>query len=376
MKDLSYWQQTSISRIVSSEYSVLAYEELLLQAYSVALINIKKSINVFFAKYTEDIEIPSADETKPSYVKKIPYASVRKRLTDTERKDLNVMLREWYKAAMDLGLSAEYKKFLQALGEQKYITRLEYLESSIRYEIETMKQKQHDDFVPVMQQNYIYAYYTSYYTTYIGMESAAPLEVLEARNVEAAIKTRWNGKNFSDRIWQDKAKLVDTLTRILPRSFSQGFNGDTLGDLLAKELNVSRNAGRTLARTEINRMCNQASLDMYKAIGIRKYQFLATLDMRTSDICRSLDQFIGLVSQAVVDVNYPPMHPNCRSTTVPFFEEDKSTPPEERIARDEQGSNIRVPRRMSQEDWINTYVPEAQRADLLKFKKKYGNPPE
>ena len=73
--------------------------------------------------------------------------------------------------------------------------------------------------------------------------------------------------------------------------------------MLAKELNVSQNRGRTLARTEINNICNQADLAVYKAAGIDKYQFVATLDLRTSEICRSMDNTVHEVSQARTGIN-------------------------------------------------------------------------
>ena len=83
-------------------------------------------------------------------------------------------------------------------------------------------------------------------------------------------------------VWNDRNRLVKSMATILPQSFSRGLNVNKLGDMLAKELNVSQNRGRTLARTEINNICNQADLAVYKAAGIKKYQFVATLDLRTS----------------------------------------------------------------------------------------------
>ena len=62
------------------------------------------------------------------------------------------------------------------------------------------------------------------------------------------------------------------------------------------------------------------------------------------------------------------MHPNCRSTTVPKFSDQKV---EERVARDEDGQTIKVSRKMTQEQYINTYVPEEDRERLLSFRKKF-----
>ena len=129
--------------------------------------------------------------------------------------------------------------------------------------------------------------------------------------ITECIVQKWDGNNYSDRIWNNKAKLVQTLGTIIPQSFSRGFNGNKTGDQIAKELNVSTNHARTLARTEINRIANAATLRMYKAAGIEKYRYVAVLDMRTSEICRSLDGKVFLVSEAKDHDNYPPMHPNC-----------------------------------------------------------------
>ena len=74
------------------------------------------------------------------------------------------------------------------------------------------------------------------------------------------------------------------------------------------------------------------------------------------------------MAHAKVGVNYPPMHPNCRSTTVPKFSDQQV---EDRVARDEEGHTIKVPRKMTQEEYINTYVPEEDRERLLAFRNKF-----
>jgi hypothetical protein len=62
------------------------------------------------------------------------------------------------------------------------------------------------------------------------------------------------------------------------------------------------------------------------------------------------------------------MHPNCRSTTVAHFDDEFDG---ERAARDENGRTIKAPRKMTQEQYINTYVPEEDRERLLAFRKKF-----
>lgn len=71
-----------------------------------------------------------------------------------------------------------------------------------------------------------------------------------------------------------------------------------------------------LIRTETNYFLNQALLKAYTDYKVRQYRYVAVIDERTSDICRKLHREIFNVEDAEVGVNYPPMHPFCRSTTI------------------------------------------------------------
>lgn len=354
MRGREYWEERMIDNEIRSEQSVLDHEKALSEAYDYALAQIKKEIQAFYQKYATE--------------NKVSYAEARRRLSVPEKRDFHALLKEWYKLAQELGLSTEFKAKLQELGKRVYITRLESLETAIEYEIEKLKTNQYKWVTDLMMLNYKAAYYNTYYNVAQGVELSVNFATIDKAGMERAVKERWNGRNYSDSVWNDKDKLIKSISTILPRSFSMGINVNDLGDMIAREMGASKNRGRSLARTEINYICNQSSLAVYKACGIEYYEFLATLDMRTSEICRGMDGTIHKVSQAKINVNYPPMHVNCRSTTIPHIEDDDTL---DRIARDENGNNIKVPRRMSQEQWINQYVPEEDRAALLKFNKKF-----
>ena len=67
-------------------------------------------------------------------------------------------------------------------------------------------------------------------------------------------------------------------------------------------------------------MSNQASQSVYAANKkvTPKYQYVATLDSRTSAICQRLDGQMFEYNKGVL----PPQHFNCRSTTVPVVDFD------------------------------------------------------
>lgn len=354
MRNAEYWAKRALNQMLMGERSVLEYEDALLEAYTIALREIKKDIDAFFTRYAKQ--------------HKISYAEARKRLTSPELKEFQTMVNRWLQEARSGKWSSEYIEYLEKLVGAKYVSRLEMLEADVRYQIEVIEQGKHVDMTELLSINYLAAFYERSYTIAHGTEIAVRFNAVSKAGVEKAVKTKWSQYNYSQTIWNDRDRLVRTMATIIPQSFSRGLSSNQLGDMIAKEMDASRNRGRTLARTEVNYICNQADLDAYKLAEIEKYDYLATLDMRTSDICRSLDGTTHKVSQAKVGVNFPPMHPNCRSTTVPHFDDQEVG---ERVARDEEGRTIKVPRRMTQEEYINTYVPEEDRARLLAFRRKF-----
>jgi SPP1 gp7 family putative phage head morphogenesis protein len=74
----------------------------------------------------------------------------------------------------------------------------------------------------------------------------------------------------------------------------------------------------TLVRTSINQVANTASQQVYEANQdiTKKYRYVATLDTRTSSICRALDGKEFEYGKGPT----PPQHFNCRSTTVPVID--------------------------------------------------------
>ena len=354
MRDAKYWAERALNELLMGERSVLEYENALLQAYTIALREIKKDIDAFFTRYAKQ--------------HKISYTEARKRLTSPELKEFQALVNRWLREAQAGKWSPEYVKYLEKLAGAKYVSRLEMLEADVRYQIELIEHNKYIDVTDLMSINYLAAFYERSYTIAHGAEIAVRFNAVSKAGVEKAVKTKWSQYSYNQTIWNDRDKLVRTLSTIIPQSFSRGLSSNQLGDMIAKEMDASRNRGRTLARTEVNYICNQADLDAYRVAEVEEYEYLATLDMRTSEICRSMDGTVHKVSHAQVGVNFPPMHPNCRSTTIPKFNDQYV---EERVARDEDGNTIKVPRRMTQEEYINTYVPEEDRERLLAFRKKF-----
>jgi len=125
---------------------------------------------------------------------------------------------------------------------------------------------------------------------------------------------------------------------------------------------IADNQIMALVRTSINQVANAASQQVYEANQdiTKKYRYVATLDTRTSSICRSLDGQEFPYGKGPT----PPQHFNCRSTTVPVIDYEGldfiPPPPAKRASAGGQ-----VPADMSYGDWLANKQKGETPADLL-----------
>ena len=113
---------------------------------------------------------------------------------------------------------------------------------------------------------------------------------------------------------------------------------------------VANNQVMALVRTSVNQVSNAASQQVYEANQdvTKKYRYVATLDTRTSAICRALDGQEFEYGKGPM----PPQHFNCRSTTVAVidYEELGLEPPKPGKRAAEGGM---VPTNESYGEWLS-----------------------
>ena len=143
-----------------------------------------------------------------------------------------------------------------------------------------------------------------------------------------------NSRPFNNKLLRDALNdFGKTQARMIRDAVSMGFFeskttpeiiNDVIGTAKNKfrdgTMNISRNAASRLVRTSINHVSAVAKDALYKENIdlITHYEWISTLDSRTSDICKELDGNIYRVGKG----RLPPAHPNCRSTTSPVLKGD------------------------------------------------------
>ncbi|MGN5467575.1 minor capsid protein [Lactiplantibacillus plantarum] len=142
---------------------------------------------------------------------------------------------------------------------------------------------------------------------------------LSTRYVKQALNERWHGKNYSQRIWNNTDKLADRLQELFTTQQMSGMSERDMAQVIEKEFGAGIYNAKRLIRTEANYFHNKTKLDSWKERGVKEYQLVAVLDKRTSQICRHMDGKVFKVKDAEVEVNYPPLHVNCRTVAVIHF---------------------------------------------------------
>ncbi|MGH1841263.1 minor capsid protein [Enterococcus gallinarum] len=147
------------------------------------------------------------------------------------------------------------------------------------------------------------------------VSSVLQIGVLNKSAIDQMVKQPWAGGNYSDRIWKNKAQLIASMKSELTSGIIQGKSIYQVANMMDARLQVGRSQIQRLVRTEYMHALNQGQIETYRSNGYTKLRWVATMDDKTSDICRKRNG-----KEYSID-NLPdiPAHPNCRCTLVPVI---------------------------------------------------------
>lgn len=306
MKNKAYWDKRQRERERKVYKTTIQSEKALKIEIMKAQERILADINNLIGKYMSETGLN--------------YAEAQKKLNSNEykiwRKDLEGYLKE-LKQYKDINFEKykEIKLELETLAMKSRISRLESLIVQTNQVINKQKFEEEKEVANRVRE--------IYKTTFKSVQADIGLKgvntILPLKQIERAIQYPWSGENFSERIWRNRDKLSRVLKTEITQSLIQGVNPQKLNKRIREQMGSGYKETQRLVRTELNYALNEATKIAYEEDEIEEYEFLAEVDNRTSVICKELNGQIFKVKDAVVGVNYPPMHPNCRSTTIPVI---------------------------------------------------------
>ena len=252
------------------------------------------------------------------------------------------------------------------INRQAYGARISRLEALKRKVYIRLKQAQNTE---MSQHNALHketlkrSYYSNIYNIAKGFDVGIDFSLLPENAIKKVLSESWLGSNYSKRIWNNNEQFIERVQQTIEDGITGGHSISRMADRLEEYVKVPNQGQRyiveRLARSETAHFMAQGQLMSYEEVGIEKYQYVAALSERTCDTCGGLDGETFDVKDARPGDNYPPMHANCRCTTIMA-----GFTPATRIARDpETSKNYKVDGNMTFEEWKNSLTDE-QRAAL------------
>ena len=304
-KNRDYWEERQIKREAKAFTTIQDIEK----EYKIVLEKAKKDINTEIARITTTYMNDNI----------LNYNEALKHLKGDDykvwKKDLHDYMKEYNKLLKNAPLQAQ-KLYLEieTLSAKSRISRLDSLKTQIDMELTKL--------IFGVEDNAKNTLTSVYRDTFIEVTKDLGINPIVSRDkIKTVLDKPWSGANFSQRLWSNTDKLAETVKQEIVNGMIQGINLKTMTKRVSERFETAKkNDVERLLRTEVNYVLNQATLDGYKEAGIEKYEFSATLDSRTSQICSELHGNIFEIKNIAVGLNYPPMHPRCRSTTIPIID--------------------------------------------------------
>lgn len=350
MKNEDYWTKRKANLIYEQMDKAERQADKFDEIYNQSRDYLDKQINKIFDKFQRDYGLSERDARQ-----------VLKNMKD--QKDLNELRKVLEARPNDPNI----QRLLADLDSPAYAYRMKRLErlnddlDRMRESIYHSEKKGSDAFYSDLMKD-------SYYKATFDLQQQTGLAYSFSDLPETEIKRlrglKWTGEAYSDRIWSNTGALASSVKDELLVSLMTGRSVRDTSQAIAERFEVGQNNARRLVRTESAFFHNQMELLSYEDADIEKYIFVAVLDKRTSRICQEHDNKVYDRDKAVPGVNYPPLHPWCRSTTVGYDEDADYSKLERRARNPVTGKTELVPADMSYKEWYSKYVVEPREREL------------
>jgi SPP1 gp7 family putative phage head morphogenesis protein len=326
MQSAKYWKKRSIQRTVRSEKASEKYAKQIDRVYQNASKRIQDDINQIYRTYGKQQGIDVDKLLEKLSTKET--ANFWKKMTKTGDLDY---------------IKSNYKS---------RISRLEQLQGELYSRVHEMRTQENDLHTKAHTNTIDEAYHRTVFDTSKGVGANISFGGLNKNTLDTLMNDNWQGSTFSKRIWGNTDSLGVKGKDILGSALLTGKSRARVATEFTELFGVARNSAERLIRTETNYYQNEAEAIASIDMGLEEYIYVAVLDKRTSSICASTDTLKFKYKDREQGRNYPPLHPNCRSTTRPFVGDEYE--PKTRKARDVNGDPITI-KSVSYKEWREKY---------------------
>lgn len=342
-KNSEYWQQRFGQLENASHQEAMTVYSRIEESFYQAQREIENKINSWYIRFANNNEI-TINEAK-------------KLLNSNELKEFKWDVQEYIKYGHENELNEHWMKELENASTKYHVSRLEALKIQTQQTMEKLFGNELDEVDNLTKNSYINNYFHTMFEYQKGFNVGFNVTNIDQNKLSKIVNKPWavDEKNFSERIWGNKTKLINELHNELTKMCLTGKSPDESIKYLSKKFNTSKAQAGNLIMTENAYFSQLAQKDCFNALDVEKYEIVATLDSHTSEICKEQDGKVYNMKDYQPGITAPPFHNYCRSTTVPHFDDDFDLEGE-RAARDEDGKTYYVSDKMKYDDWYKKYV--------------------
>ncbi|WP_418527326.1 minor capsid protein [Longicatena caecimuris] len=351
MKNSEYWKKRFEQLEQASHDKGIKYCHELNEQYEKVAIELDKEIRSWYQRLADN--------------NGISLTEAKKMLNANELKEFKWTVDEYIKYGEQNALDKRWMKQLENASAKFHISRLEALKIQTQQAVEKLYGNQLDDINYLMRNVYTDNLYHAAFEIQKGFGVGSNFAKVDENKLSKILSKPWalDGKNFNERIWSNKQKLINELQTELTQMCVLGKSPDESIKRISQKLGVSYGRTKTLVMTEAAYFTSISDYDAFKKLGVERYEIVATLDSLTSEICQEMDGKTFDLKEFEIGVTAHPFHPNCRTVEVPSYDDIDDNG--ERAARGEDDKTYYVPKDMTYHQWENTIL-EGGNKDKLK----------
>lgn len=321
-----YWEDRAAGRMVSYTAKAESTADMLCKAYYATARYLQGEANDVFNAFTDKFELSIAEaETM---------------LKNAPNKSMFEQMKTALAACTDEQKKQQLETLLSSPAYAHRIGRLNDLDSKISDMCSRLANAEIGVDTEHLGDIIQSAYMQTVFDVTKGADYRAAFDLIPESRVKAILSTNWSGQMFSQRVWDNTNALADGLKHDMLVGIMAGKSERHMADDIMNRCGVGAFEARRLVQTETTCVANTAELYGYKELDIDEYEFSACLDSRTSDLCCELDGKVFKRNSAQAGVNLPPMHPFCRSTTLPVLPSEEDLDKELAELGDEIGADV------------------------------------
>lgn len=268
----------------------------------------------------------------------VTIAEAKKLLTAEQLKELKWTIEDYIKHGKENAIDGAWMKELENASAKFHVNRLEALKLDCQQSLEVATGGMVDEVDQLIRDAYKNTYYKSCFEIQKGIGIGFDVAKINNKSLDKLLKKPWSVDNFvfSERLWTNKAKLINTLDQELMRMILTGSGPDKAIKAIEKATNQSHFAAMRIVQTEQAYFTTLGQIDSYKELDVEQFEIVATLDGITCNKCGSRDGEHYPLNTMQAGVNSPPFHPLCRCTTCPYFADMNGY----RASRNEKGKTV------------------------------------